>query len=136
MNRVGTLPASDQDFIRGDLRPRIGSECGCEICRQTSAGPGAVAMPEKLRQQNVAFTMGIPDLVGSVGTRKIERAPPTAGLIRSLGRSKEIVRQILAVGAVRGRSKPVQPKVLADALGTLVGAAQRDSGSKNFALGL
>jgi DNA-binding NarL/FixJ family response regulator len=95
------LVADDHEVARRGVRALLESHAGWEVCGEAADGREAVNMANRLRPDLVLLDIGMPSLNGLDATRQILAATPGVRvLILTMHDSEQVVREVLAAGAV------------------------------------
>jgi DNA-binding NarL/FixJ family response regulator len=101
MSRLRILIADDHDVTRRGVRALLENHPAWEVCGEAADGREAVACAAQLKPGLVLLDIAMPNLNGVEATRQILRAvPETRVLILTMHDSEELVREVLAAGAV------------------------------------
>lgn len=95
------LIADDHEVARRGVRALLESHSGWEVCGEAADGREAVACAKRLKPDLVLLDIGMPSLNGLDATRQIlASAPETRVLILTMHDSEQVVREVLAAGAL------------------------------------
>lgn len=101
MSVLRILIADDHEVARRGIRALLEVHPGWEVCGEAADGREAVAIASRLRPDIVLLDIGMPSLNGLDATRQIiAAAPATRVLILTMHDSEQVVREVLAAGAV------------------------------------
>jgi DNA-binding NarL/FixJ family response regulator len=95
------LIADDHEVARRGIRSLLESHPGWEVCGEAVDGREAVASANRLKPDVVLLDIGMPSLNGLDAARQIlAAAPETRVLILTMHDSEQVVREVLAAGAL------------------------------------
>src|SRR5262249_12047965 len=101
MNPFRILVADDHEVARKGIRALLEAHPGWEVCGEAANGREAVTSFDHLKPDVVLLDIGMPGLNGLDATRQIVAAAPTARvLILTMHDSDQVVREVLAAGAL------------------------------------
>lgn len=101
MSVLRILIADDHEVARRGVRALLETHPGWEICGEAVNGREAVVHASRLRPDVVLLDIGMPSLNGLDATRHIlAAAPETRILILTMHDSEQVVREVLAAGAL------------------------------------
>lgn len=101
MSVLRILIADDHEVVRRGIRSLLEAHPGWEICGEAADGREAVACASRLKPDVALLDIGMPGLNGLDATRQLlEAAPDTRVLILTMHNSEQIVREVLAAGAL------------------------------------
>jgi len=101
MSTLRVLIADDHEVARRGVRALLESHSGWEVCGEAADGREAVNSAKRLRPDLVLLDIGMPGLNGLDATRQIlAAAPETRVLILTMHDCEQIVREVLAAGAL------------------------------------
>jgi len=93
--------ADDHEVARKGIRALLENHPGWEVCGEAADGREAVRIAGRLKPDLVLLDIGMPNLNGLDATRQIiAAAPQTRVLILTMHDSEQLVREVLAAGAV------------------------------------
>ena len=101
MNALRILIADDHEVARKGIRALLETHPGWEVCGEAADGREAVSSANRLKPDLVLLDIGMPSLNGLDATRQIiSAAPQTRVLILTMHDSEQVVREVLAAGAL------------------------------------
>jgi DNA-binding NarL/FixJ family response regulator len=101
MTALRILVADDHEVARRGVRALLESHPGWEVCGEAADGREAVNLANRLKPDLVLLDIGMPSLNGLDATRQILAADPDIRvLILTMHDSEQVVREVLAAGAV------------------------------------
>lgn len=101
MSTLRILIADDHEVARRGIRALLESHPGWEVCGEAADGREAVSSASRLKPDLVLLDIGMPSLNGLDATRQIiAAAPQTRVLILTMHDSEQVVREVLAAGAL------------------------------------
>jgi len=101
MSKLRILIADDHEVARRGIRALLESHPGWEVCGEAADGREAVACAGRLKPDLVLLDIGMPSLNGLDATRQIlAAAPETRVLILTMHDAEQVVREVLAAGAL------------------------------------
>jgi DNA-binding NarL/FixJ family response regulator len=101
MSTLRILIADDHEVARRGIRALLESHPGWEVCGEAVDGREAVACASRLKPDLVLLDIGMPSLNGLDAARQIlTAAPQTRVLILTMHDSEQVVREVLAAGAL------------------------------------
>lgn len=101
MSVLRIVIADDHEVARRGVRALLEGHHGWEVCGEAADGREAVNMVSRLRPDLALLDIGMPGLNGLDATRQILAAlPETRVLILTMHDSEQVVREVLAAGAV------------------------------------
>jgi len=101
MSTLRILIADDHEVARRGIRALLESHPGWEVCGEAADGRDAVSIASRLKPDLVLLDIGMPSLNGLDATRQIIAAvPQTRVLILTMHDSEQVVREVLAAGAL------------------------------------
>ena len=101
MSSLRILIADDHEVARRGIRALLESRPGWEVCGEAADGREAVASAIRLKPDMVLLDIGMPSLNGLDATHQILAAvPETRVLILTMHDSEQVVREVLAAGAL------------------------------------
>jgi DNA-binding NarL/FixJ family response regulator len=101
MGMLRILIADDHEVARRGIRALLESHPGWEVCGEVADGREAVACAGRLKPDLVLLDIGMPSLNGLDATRQIRAAAPeTRVLILTMHDAEQVVREVLAAGAL------------------------------------
>lgn len=101
MSVLRILIADDHEVARRGIRALLESHPGWEVCGEAADGREAVACASRLRPDLVLLDIGMPSLNGLDAARQIlATAPQTRVLILTMHDTEQVVREVLAAGAL------------------------------------
>jgi DNA-binding NarL/FixJ family response regulator len=101
MSALRILVADDHEVARRGVRALLESHPGWEVCGEAADGREAVNLAARLKPDMVLLDIGMPSLNGLDATRQILAAEPdTRVLILTMHDSEQVVREVLAAGAL------------------------------------
>ena len=101
MSTLRVLIADDHEVVRCGIRALLENHPGWEVCSEAADGREAVTNAIRLQPDLVLLDIGMPGLNGLDATRQILAAVPmTRVLILTMHDSEQVVREVLAAGAL------------------------------------
>ena len=101
MSTLRILVADDHEVARKGVRALLEAHPGWEVCGEAADGREAVSSASRLKPDLVLLDIGMPGLNGLDATRQIiASAPQTRVLILTMHDSEQVVREVLAAGAL------------------------------------
>lgn len=101
MTTLRILIADDHEVARRGIRSLLESHPGWEVCGEAVDGREAVNTANRLKPDLVLLDIGMPSLNGLDAARQIlATAPETRVLILTMHDSEQVMREVLAAGAV------------------------------------
>jgi DNA-binding NarL/FixJ family response regulator len=101
MSGLRILVADDHEVARRGVRALLESHPGWEVCGEAADGREAINLAVRLKPDLVLLDIGMPSLNGLDATRQILAfAPDTRVLILTMHDSEQVVREVLAAGAL------------------------------------
>jgi DNA-binding NarL/FixJ family response regulator len=101
MNTLRILVADDHEVARKGIRALLESHLGWEVCCEAANGRDAVNDTFRLKPDVVLLDIAMPGLNGLDATRQIlAEAPETRIMILTMHDSEQVVREVLAAGAL------------------------------------
>jgi DNA-binding NarL/FixJ family response regulator len=101
MSALRILVADDHEVARRGVRALLESHPGWEVCGEAADGREAVNLAGRLRPDLALLDIGMPSLNGLDATRQIlAAAPDVRVLILTMHDSEQVVREVLAAGAL------------------------------------
>lgn len=101
MSALRILIADDHEVARRGVRVLLESHPGWEVCGEAADGREAVANANRLKPDVVLLDIAMPGLNGLDATRQIiATVPQTRVLILTMHDSEQVVREVLAAGAL------------------------------------
>jgi len=101
MSVLRILIADDHEVARRGVRALLENHPGWEVCGEAADGREAVSAASRLKPDLVLLDIGMPSLNGLDATRQIlDAAPATRVLILTMHDSEQVVREVLAAGAL------------------------------------
>lgn len=101
MTTVTILIADDHELVRDGVKTRIEQQAGWRVCAEAADGRRAVELAAQHRPDVAILDIGMKELNGLEATRQIRKAcPQTEVLILTMLESEDLVRDVLAAGAL------------------------------------
>ena len=101
MSGLRILVADDHEVARRGVRALLESHPGWEVCGEAADGREAINLAARLKPDLILLDIGMPSLNGLDATRQIlASAPDTRVLILTMHDSEQVVREVLAAGAL------------------------------------
>lgn len=101
MSTLRILIADDHEVARRGIRALLETHPGWQVCGEAVDGREAVALAHQLKPDLVLLDIAMPGLNGLDATRQIlAAAPQTRVLILTMHDSEQVVREVLAAGAL------------------------------------
>jgi DNA-binding NarL/FixJ family response regulator len=101
MSALRILIADDHEVARRGIRALLESHPGWEVCGEAADGREAVSSAIRLKPDVVLLDIAMPGLNGLDATRQIlSVAPQTRVLILTMHDTEQVVREVLAAGAL------------------------------------
>jgi DNA-binding NarL/FixJ family response regulator len=101
MDTLRVLVADDHEVARKGIRALLESHPGWEVCCEAANGRDAVSDTFRLKPDVVLLDIAMPGLNGLDATRQIlAEAPDTRIMILTMHDSEQVVREVLAAGAL------------------------------------
>lgn len=101
MSSLRILIADDHEVARRGVCSLLETHPGWEICGEAADGREAVACAKRVKPDLALLDIGMPSLNGLDATRQIlAAAPETRVLILTMHDSEQVVREVLAAGAL------------------------------------
>jgi len=101
MSTLRILIADDHEVARRGIRALLETHPGWQVCGEAVDGREAVALAQQLKPDLVLLDIAMPGLNGLDATRQIlAAAPQTRVLILTMHDSEQVVREVLAAGAL------------------------------------
>jgi DNA-binding NarL/FixJ family response regulator len=95
------LIADDHEVARRGIRSLLESHPGWEVCGEAKDGREAVDYASRMKPDLVLLDIGMPSLNGLDAARQIlATSPETPILILTMHDSEQVIREVLAVGAM------------------------------------
>lgn len=121
MKPVRILIADDHELVRRGLAAELSKIPGWEVAAEAANGQQAVALAQSLKPDLIVLDLSMPELNGLAATRRILEADPAARiLILTAHESEQLVREVLAAGALGYVLKSDAGRVLVTALQSLL----------------
>jgi len=100
MKAFRILIADDHEVVRRGLRAMLENHAGWEVSGEAADGREAVEQASELKPDLVLLDIGMPNLNGLEAARQIlSNSPAIEILILTMHYSKQVVQEVLAVGA-------------------------------------
>jgi DNA-binding NarL/FixJ family response regulator len=121
MKPVRILIADDHELVRRGLAAELGQMPGWQVAAEAANGQQAVDLAHRLKPDLIVLDLSMPELNGLAATRRILEADPAARiLILTAHESEQLVREVLAAGALGYVLKSDAGRVLVTALQSLL----------------
>jgi len=121
MKPVRILIADDHELMRRGLAAELSQMPGWQVAAEAANGQQAVALARSLKPNLIVLDLSMPELNGLAATRRILESDPDARiLILTAHESEQLVREVLAAGALGYVLKSDAGRVLVTALQSLL----------------
>ncbi|HUN74617.1 MAG TPA: response regulator transcription factor [Steroidobacteraceae bacterium] len=121
MKPVRILIADDHELMRRGLAAELSQIPGWQVAAEAANGQQAVALAQSLKPNLIVLDLSMPELNGLAATRRILESDPGARiLILTAHESEQLVREVLAAGALGYVLKSDAGRVLVTALQSLL----------------
>ena len=121
MKPVRILIADDHELVRRGLAAELSQVSNWQVAAEAANGQEAVALAARIKPDLIVLDLSMPELNGLAATRRILEADPAARiLILTAHESEQLIREVLAAGALGYVLKSDAGRVLVTALQSLL----------------
>jgi DNA-binding NarL/FixJ family response regulator len=120
LKKIKIIIADDHHLVREGLRSILEHDPDFQIIGEASNGREVVALTKKICPDIILMDVSMPQLNGLEATRQIQRDCPEIKILAlSVSEDEEIIRQMLAAGAMGYLTKYANSKELSKAIHTV-----------------